>query len=440
MIDYIFGLIDGIIACFTANLSWEYIVTTYWFLIFIEFPRYYLTDIVAVARYGATWRSRVKSEETARRALFLERPLVTIMAPGKNEGKNLYHLLESLREQTYDNFEIIIVDDGSDDATPFICADLQKAGHIKHYFRMTDRGGKASADNYGLEHAKGKYLVHIDADSSLDRNAIEEILLPFYMDRDVRGVGGCIKVRNADDSMCASMQALEYLRTIMVGRMATDMMGIFHIISGAFGAFETETIRQLGGWDIGPGLDGDITQKIRKAGYKVRFANKAVCLTNVPVKWSKLFMQRLRWSKSLIRFRVRKHRDILTPNSNFSFSNMISNLDCIVFDCVFNFIWLFYIITLFLSNADRIADIMIVGWLIRLSFSILSFASMQAVSERAAQERRLGALLIFHTFYMGYFLRVARLVGHTVELFFYSSYRDNWNPEKTSSVALAEGM
>ena len=440
MIDYIFGLIDGIIACFTANLSWEYIVTTYWFLIFIEFPRYYLTDIVAVARYGATWRSRVKSEEMARRALFLERPLVTIMAPGKNEGKNLYHLLESLREQTYDNFEIIIVDDGSDDATPFICADLQKAGHIKHYFRMTDRGGKASAANYGLEHAKGKYLVHIDADSSLDRNAIEEILLPFYMDRDVRGVGGCIKVRNAGDSMCASMQALEYLRTIMVGRMATDMMGIFHIISGAFGAFETETIRQLGGWDIGPGLDGDITQKIRKAGYKVRFANKAVCLTNVPVKWSKLFMQRLRWSKSLIRFRVRKHRDILTPNSNFSFSNMISNLDCIVFDCVFNFIWLFYIITLFLSNADRIADIMIVGWLIRLSFSILSFASMQAVSERAAQERRLGALLIFHTFYMGYFLRVARLVGHTVELFFYSSYRDNWNPEKTSSVALAEGM
>ena len=111
-----------------------------------------------------------------------------------------------------------------------------------------------------------------------------------------------------------------------------------------------------------------------------------------------------------------------------------------MFDCVFNFVWLFYIITLFLSNADRIADIMLVGWLIRLSFSIMSFVAMQAVSERAPQERRLGALLIFHTLYMGYFLRIARLVGHTVELFFYSSYRDNWNPEKTSSVALAEGL
>lgn len=438
--DYIFDIIEGVIACFTANLSWDYLVTTYWFLLFVEFPRYYLTDIIAVTKYGVTWKSRRKSEAIARRALFVERPLVTIMAPGKNEGKNLYHLLESLREQTYNNFEIIIVDDGSDDATPFICADLQRAGLIKHYFRMTDRGGKASAANYGLEHASGKYLVHIDADSSLDRNAIEEILLPFYMDRDVRGVGGCIKVRNADESMCSSMQALEYLRTIMVGRMATDMLGIFHIISGAFGAFETETIRQLGGWDIGPGLDGDITQKIRKAGYRVRFANKAVCLTNVPVKWSKLFNQRLRWSKSLIRFRVRKHRDILWSNRNFSFSNMISNLDCILFDCVFNFIWLFYIITLFLSNADRIADIIIVGWLIRLSFSLMSFVAMQAVSERASQERRLGALLVFHTMYMGYFLRIARLIGHVKELFFYSSYKDNWNPKKTSSVALAEGL
>lgn len=222
--------------------------------------------------------------------------------------------------------------------------------------------------------------------------------------------------------------------------MATDMLGIFHIISGAFGAFETETIRQLGGWDIGPGLDGDLTQKIRKAGYKVRFANKAVCLTSVPVKWSKLFMQRLRWSKSLIRFRVRKHRDILWSNKNFSFSNMISNLDCIVFDCIFNYIWLFYIITLFLSNADRIADVILVGWLIRLSFSIMAFFVMQMVSERSGQERRLGALLIFHTLYMGYFLRLARLVGHTVEIFFYSSYKDKWNPVKTSEVAFEEGL
>ncbi len=44
--------------------------------------------------------------------------------------------------------------------------------------------------------AKGKYIVCLDADSSLDRDALEKILLPFYIDGMVKGVGGCVKVRN----------------------------------------------------------------------------------------------------------------------------------------------------------------------------------------------------------------------------------------------------
>lgn len=438
--DYIFGIIDGVVACFTANMSWTYLVTTFWFLIFIEFPRYYLLDVIAAVHRGLTWRSRMRKEALARRMLFLERPLVSILVPGKNEGSNIYKLLRSLQEQTYDNYELIVVDDGSDDATPSIGRDLLKAGRIDQFYRMAERGGKASAANYGLMHAKGKYIVHLDADSSLDRDAIERILLPFYMDRYVRGVGGCVKVRNMDDSMCTSMQAFEYLRTIQIGRMGTDMLGIYHIISGAFGAFETQTLREIGGWDIGPGLDGDVTQKIRKAGYKVRFVPDAVCMTSVPVKWSALFKQRLRWSKSLVRFRIRKHRDILWSDRNFSFSNMISNLDSILYDFVFNYVWLFYIITLIFAATDRLLDIMIVGWMIRLAFSLISFAVMQFVSERSASERRLGVLLLFHSLYMGYFMRIARLIGHTMELFFYSSYHDKWNPEKTSAVAQAEGL
>jgi len=438
--DYIFEIIDGIVACFTANLAWNYLVTTFWFLIFIEFPRYYLLDIIAGVRYGLTWKSRQRKEAIARRMLYLERPLVSILVPGKNEGTHLHQLLKSLHEQTYDNFELIVIDDGSDDTTPSIGRDLLKAGKIHQFYRMAERGGKASAANYGLAHANGKYIIHVDADSSLDRDAIERILLPFYLDRYVRGVGGCIKVRNMDDSMCTSLQALEYLRTIQIGRMGTDMLGIYHIISGAFGAFETQTLREIGGWDIGPGLDGDITQKIRKAGYKVRFANDAICMTNVPVKWKALFKQRLRWSKSLVRFRIRKHRDILWSDKNFSFSNMLSNLDCILFDFVFNYIWLFYIITLIFAATDRLLDIMIVGWMIRLAFSLTSFAVMQFVSERSSSERRLGVLLLFFSLYMGYFMRIARLCGHTMELFFYSSYHDKWNPEKTSSIAQVEGL
>lgn len=436
----IFELLNGIMVCFSTNLSWEVALSTFWFLFVVEFPRYYLLDVITAVRHVYQHRSRRRRDAVARTMLFTERPLVSILAPGKNEGSHIYKLVESLREQTYQNFEIIIVDDGSDDATPVICNDLQRAGFITKFFRLNLGGGKACAANFAASHASGKYIVHLDADSSLDRDAIEKILLPFYFDRNIKGVGGCIKVRNAHSSLCSTLQALEYLKTIMVGRMGSNMLGIYHIISGAFGAFETEAIRQVGCWDIGPGLDGDITQKLRKAGYKVWFANEAVCMTNVPTSWTRLFKQRKRWSKSLVRFRLRKHRDILWSNRNFNFLNMVSNMENIIYDFAFNYVWFFYIIMLVFMNVDRLWEIIVIGYLIRMAFAIVAFGVILIISERPREEAKLFPYVFITTFYTGYFLRITRLIAHTEELFFYTSYKDKWNPGKTSAIARAEGI
>lgn len=436
----IFELLNGIMVCFSTNLSWEVALSTFWFLFIIEFPRYYLLDIITAIRHVFLHKSLRRRDIVARNLLYTEMPLVSILAPGKNEGRHIYKLVESLREQTYQNFEIIIVDDGSDDATPVICNDLQRAGYITKFFRLNLGGGKACAANFAASHASGKYIIHLDADSSLDRDAIEKILIPFYFDRNIKGVGGCIKVRNAHESLCSTLQALEYLKTIMVGRMGSNMLGIYHIISGAFGAFETEAIREVGCWDIGPGLDGDITQKLRKAGYKVWFANDAVCMTNVPTSWAKLFKQRKRWSKSLVRFRIRKHSDILWSDRNFSFLNMFSNLENIVYDFAFNYVWFFYIIMLFFMNVDRLWEIIVIGYLIRMAFAIIAFGVILIITERTREEAKLFPYVFVTTFYTGYFLRITRLIAHTSELFFYSSYKDAWNPKKTSAVARAEGL
>lgn len=436
----IFELLNGIMVCFSTNLSWEVALSTFWFLFIIEFPRYYLLDIITALRHVFLHKSLRRRDIVARNLLYTEMPLVSILAPGKNEGRHIYKLVESLREQTYQNFEIIIVDDGSDDATPIICNDLQRAGYITKFFRLNLGGGKACAANFAASHASGKYIIHLDADSSLDRDAIEKILIPFYFDRNIKGVGGCIKVRNAHESLCSTLQALEYLKTIMVGRMGSNMLGIYHIISGAFGAFETEAIREVGCWDIGPGLDGDITQKLRKAGYKVWFANDAVCMTNVPTSWMKLFKQRKRWSKSLVRFRIRKHKDILWSDRNFSFLNMLSNMENILYDFAFNYVWFFYIIMLFFMNVDRLWEIIVIGYLIRMAFAIIAFGVILIITERPREEAKLFPYVFITTFYTGYFLRITRLIAHTSELFFYSSYKDAWNPKKTSVVARAEGL
>lgn len=437
-VDRMMALYYDIEVCFKRNLDLNTLLHIYWYLFLIEFPRYYLMEIVVSIWYKLTTRQRRNLESRARVVLFVENPLVSILVPGKNEGRNIYKLACSLREQTYQNFEIIVVDDGSDDETPLICSDLEKNGFIDRYVRLSERGGKAGAANMGLYFAEGKYVVHLDSDSSLDRDALEKILLPFYMDNKIKAVGGCVKVRNADATICTSLQALEYLKVIMVGRMVVSQLGIYHIISGAFGAFERETLMKVGMWDVGPGLDGDITQKIRKAGYKITFANEAICLTNVPTTWYGLYRQRRRWARSLVRFRLRKHLDILLPNRNWSFSNWLSNMESILYDFVFNYLWFYYVLVLLFTYTDRLLEVLVVGWLIRFCFSIVAFTVVMMVTERKREEFRLVKYLPLSTFYTGYFLRMTRMIGYTTEFFFFNSFRDQWNPRKTSVWAQAE--
>lgn len=439
IVNRFMDLYYNIEVCFERNISWRTLLSLYWFLFLIEFPRYYLLEFFVVIRYKLLTRRRRRREALARMLLFSEKPLVTVLVPGRNEGKHIYQLSQSLKEQTYRNYEMIVVDDGSDDATPLICRDLEKNGFIHRYLRLNERGGKAGAANFGLTYARGKYVIHMDADSSLDRDAVEKILLPFYLDPAVKAVGGTVKVRNAHESICASLQALEYLKTILVGRLVTDQLGILHIISGAFGAFDRQALLNIGMWDIGPGLDGDITQKIRKAGYKIAFANEAVCLTDVPTRWYALYKQRKRWSRSLVRFRVRKHKDILLPNRNFAILNWLSNMESFFYDCICNYLWLFYMINLiFFTYTDRLLEILVIGWLIRLLFTIFAFLIIMLVTERPREDLRIAKYLPLSTFYTGYFLRITRLISYTSEFFFFNSFRDQWNPRKTSIWAQAE--
>jgi biofilm PGA synthesis N-glycosyltransferase PgaC len=78
------------------------------------------------------------------------------------------------------------------------------------------------------------------------------------------------------------------------------------------------------GWDLGPSLDGDTALKIPKLGYKVVHEPFVICYTNVPVTFRKLVRQRFGWDKSMIRFRVRKHRDVLLSSAEFKWTNFIT--------------------------------------------------------------------------------------------------------------------
>ncbi|PKP20847.1 MAG: biofilm PGA synthesis N-glycosyltransferase, partial [Bacteroidetes bacterium HGW-Bacteroidetes-22] len=174
--------------------GFERIINLFWYFFYLEAPRFILMDLIVLAVIVWPSKKRKLKYEAARNAFFAENPLISIIVPGKNEGEHIFALVTGFREQTYSNIEFIIVDDGSTDDTYTICRNLKQNGLIDIYLRNEERGGKASAANLALRYATGKYIVHVDADTSFDRDAIESIIIPFYLDSRVGAVGGNIKV------------------------------------------------------------------------------------------------------------------------------------------------------------------------------------------------------------------------------------------------------
>lgn len=97
-------------------------------------------------------------------------PRVSIIIPAHNAARFVGRAIESVREQTYRDWEILVVDDGSRDGTWEL---LQDAGPRVHSFRREQAGGPAVARNLALEHATGELVAFLDAD---------DLLLPRYLE------------------------------------------------------------------------------------------------------------------------------------------------------------------------------------------------------------------------------------------------------------------
>jgi cellulose synthase/poly-beta-1,6-N-acetylglucosamine synthase-like glycosyltransferase len=423
---------------YLSSVSPSKLVRVFWFFFFFEFIRFFVVDFTTVLLWKLTAVFRKKRINEGRNLFWAEKPLISIIVPGRNEGKHIFKLANSLKEQTYQNFELIVIDDGSDDETRAICMSLKKNGLIDIFLTNDVRGGKASAANLGLRYASGKYIIHMDADCSYDRDAVENIIVPFYYDEKLGAVGGDVQVANYRESLCASLQAIEYTDSISIGRISQSQLGIYRIISGAFGAFRKEALQSVGGWDIGPGLDGDITVKVRKLGYQIHFEPTAICQTNVPVSFKALINQRLRWDKSLIRFRLRKHRDVFYPNESFRISNFVSFVENVTYSLVLNFKWYFYLIDMVLNFTSRLIFIIPMNFILYTINNYFKFIVFSLFRERKNVKAEYFMLYMpLMALYFGYFLRLVRTYAYLQELFFKRSYEDSWNPEKSSKQAKA---
>lgn len=121
--------------------------------------------------------------------------LVSIMIPVYNAEKYLRRCLDSLLAQTFTDWEMILVDDGSTDSSSEICKGYAELDDRIHYY-YKDNGGPSSARNYGLQKASGDWLLFVDSDDFCESVLLERAYQRAVMDQADMTVFGYLEIHD----------------------------------------------------------------------------------------------------------------------------------------------------------------------------------------------------------------------------------------------------
>ncbi|KPK61757.1 MAG: hypothetical protein AMK73_07840 [Planctomycetes bacterium SM23_32] len=401
-----------------------------WFLfffpivVFFELPRYAL-PLVLMPILRLLGVPRDDSEE--QEAFLRTEPLVSIIVAARNEEEVIGDTIASLLSIEYPNKEIIVVDDASTDRTYEIARPYAENGLIKLLSNTapSGRGGRPIASNYGFRMSTGEFIISVDADTTFDRDLIQRMIGPFY-DSSVGAVAGNVKVRNIGQSSWTDLQAAEYAVGISLWKRWTNILGSTLQASGACGAFRREALHDAGAWSAEITEDIDVSMKVHKLGWKVRFAPDAIALTTVPATFRGLVRQRVNWERGFLRLYYHKHGDALRF-WRFDFATAYEMGMEYLMTVVFNLLYAVYI-ALMVAFAFRLLTFVLIGCYV--FYTALTFVTLLlaiSMSERRRHEWWLLQYAFVYPLYKGIlrWVRFYALVTETLRI----NYRDPYLPE-----------
>lgn len=233
-------------------------------------------------------------------------PRVSVLIPAFNEERVIASAVRRILASDHPNLEVIVVDDGSSDATSEVVTRHYGTDPRVRLLRMAN-GGKARAINAGLHLAQGEVIVALDADTQFERSTIPH-LVRWFADPAVGAVAGNAKVGNRVN-LITLWQALEYITAQNLERRALAALGTITVVPGAVGAWRSEALEKLGGFPAETlAEDQDLTIAVQKAGYRAVFDAQAVAWTEAPDTVRGLARQRFRWAYGTLQC-LWKHRD-----------------------------------------------------------------------------------------------------------------------------------
>ncbi|MCM2249780.1 MAG: glycosyltransferase family 2 protein [Geothrix sp.] len=281
---------------------------------------------------------------------------MTLICPVFNEEAGGVASVNSLVSLRYPEFQVVVVNDGSTDATlerlikafklhpsQRVVRHLLPTKAVRGIYEsayvpnlvVVDKagGGKADALNCGINLARYPLVCCMDGDSLLENDALLRIARPF-MDRPglvasggvVRPLNGCkvtsmgIRGIHLPSSWLARFQIVEYLRAFLFARVGLASMDTMFIVSGAFGVFRKDVVVAAGGLETATiGEDFELVVRLHrclrewKRPHHITLVPDPVCWTEVPEHFDQLSRQRNRWQRGLLETLWRHRRMCFNP-------------------------------------------------------------------------------------------------------------------------------
>ena len=296
-------------------------------------------------------------------------PSISVIAPAHNEERTIVENIRALLSLHYNNFEVIIVNDGSTDETFKKMVEAYSLVRVDYYFDYKlpcerirgvyksqiksfkmltiidkNNGGKSDALNAGINVSKKDLICCVDVDSIIESDALLKLVKPFMEETDKRVVatGGVVRIANSciiadgqikeiqlPKNFLCRMQVLEYTRAFLLARMAWGKLNGLLLISGALGLFDKEIVIKCGGYSTKTvGEDMELVVRMRrymtdnKKPYQATYIPNPLLWTEVPSKFKLLSRQRNRWTRGT--FETLKTHRKLFMNLKYGSLGMLS--------------------------------------------------------------------------------------------------------------------
>lgn len=166
-----------------------------------------------------------------------------LIIPVFNEGNHIYKTLKSISKSKYTNFNVIVIDDGSnDDTISWINKAYEDFKNLKFkIIFLSKNSGKKHALYKGIMESTSEFFITIDSDSIIQKNSIKNILRPF-INKDIGAVAGNIRVENLNKSIISTMMDVIFVFSYEFLKTAQSKSGHVLCTPGALSAYRRSAV------------------------------------------------------------------------------------------------------------------------------------------------------------------------------------------------------